>query len=565
MPPDLETGVLYRDDNLARLRELPSESVDLIYLDPPFFSNRFYEVIWGDEAEVRSFEDRWTGGINVYINWMEDRLVEMHRVLKSTGSLYLHCDWHAAHYLKVMADRIFGQANFANEIIWRRTGAHNKAGRFGPIHDTVLFYKKSDQAVWTNPKRPYMRGHVEQYFVQDENGWRTNYYGNVLTGSGRRGGESGQPWRGIDPTAKGRHWAIPGALLEEVGEDMSHMSQRQKLERLYELGFIKIEPGAAWPSYEHYVTPGDGTSVPDIWAFQPYTSGTVFGTSKGIDEDVRWLSPQDRERLGYPTQKPEGLLARVISASSNPGGVVLDPFCGCGTTLAVAERLKREWIGIDISVTAMGIIERRILKERGTPPKIIGMPTTEGALATLRPFEFQNWVIQSLQGTHAARRTGDMGIDGYTFFNREPIQVKRSESVGRPVVDSFETAIKREGKDRGVIVAFSFTKGAHEEVARVRREGLEIHLLTVHDILVARGELRLPKEVVPAERLPSLDEIFPRERPTSFLDLPLPAARKRSQRPTAASLIRSAREADPVSVALRAEQARSPRSRSKLD
>ena len=284
--------------------------------------------------------------------------------------------------------------------------------------------------------------------------------------------------------------------------------------------------------YEHYITPADGTSVPDIWAFQPYTGGTVFGTDAGIDEDVRWLSPRDQERLGYPTQKPEGLLTRIISASSEPGQVVLDPFCGCGTTLAVAERLKRRWIGIDISLTAMGIIERRLLKERGEKPTVVGMPTTEQELAELRPFEFQNWVIQSLQGHHAKRLTGDMGIDGYTFFNRDPIQVKRSQHVGRPTLDSFQTAIEREGKQRGCVVAFSFTRGAHEEVARVRtQKGIHIELLTVRDILQARGDLRMP----------DIDEIFPK-RSTSFLDLPLPTARKKSQRPTATRLIASARE-----------------------
>jgi DNA modification methylase len=533
--PDVDTGVLYRDDNLNRMRLLPDESIGLIYLDPPFFSNRFYEVIWGDEAEVRSFEDRWAGGIEHYIGWMRDRAVEMHRILKPTGSLYLHCDWHASHHLKVMLDAIFGQANFANEIVWRRTGSHNKDGRFGPIHDTILFYKKGNDATWTNPRRAYMRGHVEQYFVEDEQGWRTNYYGNVLTGSGRRGGESGQTWRGIDPSAKGRHWAIPGALLEDVAEDLSHLSQHEKLDRLFDLGYITIEPGAAWPMYQHYVTPSDGTSVPDIWAFQPYTNGTVFGTNLGIDEDLRWLSPRDAERLGYPTQKPEGLLQRIISSSSSPGDIVLDPFCGCGTTLAVAERLDREWIGIDISVTAMGIIERRMLKVRQQPARVIGMPTTEEELAVLDPYEFQNWVIQSLQGHHSSRKSGDKGIDGYTFFNRDPIQVKRSPRVGRPVIDSFETAIDREDKARGVIVAFSFTTGAHEEVARVRaRKGLEIELLTVREILVARGQLRLP----------DINEVLPQPQRTTFLDLPLPEARTKSQRPSAARLIASAREAD---------------------
>jgi DNA modification methylase len=533
--PKIDTGVVYCDDNLERLRELPDESVDLVYLDPPFFSNRNYEVIWGDEAEVRSFEDRWEGGIQVYINWMQERMEELHRVLKDTGSLYLHCDWHAAHYLKVMLDKIFDSSNFINEIIWRRTGAHNKRGRYGPIHDTILFYRKGSEATWNHPRRPYMRGHVEEYFVEDESGWRTNYYGNVLTGSGRRSGESGKPWRGIDPGDKGRHWAIPGALLEEVEEDLSGLSQHQKLDRLCELGYITIEPGAAWPMYEHYITPGSGTSVPDIWAFQPYTGGTLFGTEAGIDEDVRWLSPRDQERLGYPTQKPEGLLARIIEASSLPGQVVLDPFCGCGTTLTVAERLDRKWIGIDISVTAVGIIERRLLKDGRERPRVIGMPTTEEELAALKPFEFQNWVIQSLQGHHAKRKSGDMGIDGYTFFNRDPIQVKRSERVGRPVLDAFETAVEREDKQRGCIVAFSFTRGAREEAARVQaQKGVKIELLTVKEILRARGELRVP----------DLDEIFGQRPPEdmTFLGLPLPAARKKSQRPTASRLVKSARE-----------------------
>ena len=186
-----------------------------------------------------------------------------------------------------------------------------------------------------------MRGHVEQYMVQDETGWRTNYYGNVLTGSGRRGDGGGQTWRGFDPTAKDRHWAILGALLEEVDEDLSALSQHQKLDRLYELGYIKIIKGQAWPMYQHYISPDSGPTAPDIWAYQPYTEGTVFGTEDGIDADVRWLPTRDAEHLGYPTQKPEALLERIIGASSDPGDVVLDPFCGCGTTITVAQGLNQ--------------------------------------------------------------------------------------------------------------------------------------------------------------------------------------------------------------------------------
>jgi hypothetical protein len=298
----LETGVLYCEDNLRQLTQFPDECIDLIYLDPPFFSNHQYEVIWGDEAEVRSFEDRWEGGIQRYIEWMRDRVVQMWRVLRPTGSLYLHCDPHASHYLKVMLDGVFGASNFRNEIVWRRTGAHSNARRFSPIHDTIFFYTKSNEYSWNPVRRPYMRGHVAQYFVEDERGWRTNYYGNVLTGSGRSGGLSGKPWRGIDPSSKGRHWAIPRALLDDLDENLSHLNQHEKMDRLYELGLIKIEPGAYWPMYQHYITPADGTPAPDVWAYQPYTEGTVFGVDEGIDADVRWLSPQDKERLGYPTQ-----------------------------------------------------------------------------------------------------------------------------------------------------------------------------------------------------------------------------------------------------------------------
>ncbi len=325
--PSLDTGILYCEDNLERLTEMPAASVDLVYLDPPFFSNRIYEVIWGDEAEIRSFEDRWEGGIQTYIDWMRERVVQMHRVLKPTGSMYLHCDPHASHYLKVMLDNVFGSVNlFRNEIIWRRTGSHGKVRRFGPIHDVILYYTKSNTYTWNYPRKRYMRGHVSEYFEQDSEGrWRTNYYGNVLTGSGTRGGDSGKPWRGIDPTPKGRHWAIPSALLDEVDEDLSALTQHEKLDRLYELGHITISPDEVWPMYSHYVKADGGTPAPDIWAYQPYTENTVFGTDEGVDSDVRWLPPVDSERLGYPTQKPEALLERIIGASTNPGDVVLDP------------------------------------------------------------------------------------------------------------------------------------------------------------------------------------------------------------------------------------------------
>lgn len=522
----VETGVLYCDDNLSQLAQLPSESVDLIYLDPPFFSNRTYEVIWGDEAEVRSFEDRWAGGMQVYIDWMRDRIVELHRILRKTGSLYLHCDPHASHYIKIMLDTVFGMENFRNEIVWRRTGAHGKTRRFAPIHDVIFYYTKSHNYVWNTIRRPYMRGHVEEHFHKDERGWRTNYYGNVLTGSGRRGGLSGKPWRGLDPSAKGRHWAIPKALLEEIDEDLSQLNQHQKLDRLFELGLIKIDRNKYWPIYQHYIQPTDGTPAPDLWAYQPYTEGTVFGTDEGIDADVRWLPTRDKERLGYPTQKPEALLRRIIQASSNRGDVVLDPFCGCGTTVAVAEQTGRGWIGIDISPTAVNIMNTRILKatHHQRRPRVIGLPKTEDDLRNLKKFEFKNWVLQKFYARPSTRKSDASSIDGYSFMLNDPIQIRQEDRVGREAVEKFESVLGDSGHEKGFIVAFGFSGGAAEAVAQARWvKKLQIELITVRDLLQPHSEGRIPS-------LP---------RNASVSELPLPPSRPADARPSAEELIES--------------------------
>ena len=303
-------NLLYYGDNLDILRNyIKEETVDLIYLDPPFKSNQDYNVLFKEQngsrssAQIKVFKDTWrwdqtaaaayqeiveAGGrvsqamqafrtflnesdIMAYLAMMAPRLVELHRVLKSTGSIYLHCDPAASHYLKMLMDAVFGPQNFRNEITWRRTGAHGKAVRYGPIHDTILFFSKGNRYTWNYPKRPYMRGHVEQNFVKDSKGYRTDYYGNVLTGSGIRKGESGKPWRGFNPTSKGRHWAIPGALLRDIDEDISHLSQHEKLDYLFQHGHIKIIKGQAWPLYERYLKPEVGKSLDHRCYFQPYT------------------------------------------------------------------------------------------------------------------------------------------------------------------------------------------------------------------------------------------------------------------------------------------------------
>lgn len=490
--PLLETGVLYREDNLTQLAQLEDECIDLIYLDPPFFSDRVYEVIWGDEAEVRSFEDRWAGGIQNYIEWMEERAALLYRVLKPTGSLYFHCDPHASHYLKVMLDRFFGIGGLRNEIIWKRFTSHSDAYKFAPLHDTILYYSKGADRTWNDPRTAYDPAYLDRYYKFDDGDGRL-YARADLTAAGIRRGESGKPWRGIDPTSKGIHWKFGIGTLDEL----------DKAGRIY-----WPTTGKGLPRYKRYRDELKGKAVGDIW------------------DDIGSINSQGRERLGYPTQKPLALMTRIIEASSNPGDVVLDPFCGCGTTIEAAERSGRRWIGIDISTTAMEVMRRRLLKI-GCQPAIANSPDSLPALKELRPFEFQNWVINAVNGTHSPRRVHDMGIDGYWFFTNDPIQVKQSEHVGRNVVDNFETALRRSHNQAGYIVAFSFSRGAVEETARVRsEEGLNVKLLKVSEILLhVKGALDFSKKVGP--------------QPATIEELPLPPVRRPSDKPTAEELIAS--------------------------
>lgn len=365
-----------------------------------------------------------------YLVMMSSRLIELKRVLKETGSIYLHCDPTASHYLKIVMDGIFGAKNFKNEIIWRRTGNHNKTKRFSPIHDVLLYYTVSKNFVWNYPKRPYMKGHVEENFIKDEKGYKTDYYGNVLTGSGIRNGESGKEWMGVNPTNKKRHWAIPGKCLEGFEEETENMGILEKLDFLYEKGIIKFEQNNYWPIYERYLNPDDGNPVGDIWAFQPYTQGTVFNTDDGIDADVRWLSARDQERLGYPTQKPVGLLERIISASSNEGDIILDPFCGCGTAIHAAQKLNRRWIGIDITHLAVGLIKRRIhaafpntkFEIKGTPQDIDAARFLAESNGLDGRYQFQYWALSLIDAipSNNKKMGADSGIDGFIWFHDSP-------------------------------------------------------------------------------------------------------------------------------------------------
>lgn len=552
---------LYFGDNLKMMEKLPDGLVDLVYLDPPFNSNENYNVFFEaegldvDEAQWTAFKDTWLwddaadeavaliqkrGSIKLstlvdalraslgkspmmaYLANMGIRLTDIHRLMKPTASMYLHCDPTASHYLKIVLDAIFGPQNFRSEIIWRRTGSHGKATRWAPIHDIILYYTKSDKFTWNSPRRPYMREHVDEHLTKGKDGkYYTDYYGNVLTGSGTRNGSSSHAWRGFEPTPKGRHWAIPGKIWDafEIKPDITGLSTPEKLELLYKEGLITITPGEAWPLPNMEVDPTRGVAASDLWTFQPYTAGTVFGTKEGIDEDVRWLSTKAAERLGYPTQKPLSLLKRIIEASSNEGDVVFDPFCGCGTTVEAAERLQRQWIGIDISSFAIQLIKRTriggsfpgLSEGIGRDYEIDGLPEDlKGAemLALRDRKAFEIWAVTSIDGKPNEKKGADGGIDGRIPFKPDGyskpakwavISVKSGASKLSELRD-LHGVTRNDAKTLGfgVFVCLSPPTSAMEQFARDAGK-IDVHgvkyaalqILTVEDIL--NGERpRLP-------------------------------------------------------------------------
>lgn len=540
---------LYYGDNLDVLRRhIGDETIDLIYLDPPFKSNQDYNVLFAEKdgtgaaAQFKAFEDTWgwnmqslamyqeivegggrvsdvmqafrkflgTNDMLAYLTMMAPRLVELHRVLRPKGSIYLHCDPTASHYLKLLMDAVFGPVNFRNEIIWRRTGSHNSARRYGPIHDTILFYAKTRDHVWNRQYRPYLAGYVKSFF--NKNDERGPYRSQTLTGSGRRAGESGKAWRSYDPTSKGRHWAFPGAIAEELELDPK-ISQHQKLEALADAGLLAPSEVDGLPEYRQYLAQSKGVQLQDIWTYQPYTDGALHGTDEAIDSDVKWLEKRGgEERLGYPTQKPEGLLERIIKSSSKEGDVVLDPFCGCGTAIAVAQRLNRNWIGIDITHLAINLIKNR-LRHRfpDIPPKemyeVTGEPVDLNGARQLAHdndrMQFQSWALGLVYARpHEVRKGSDQGIDGRLYFHDEGatgrtkliiLSVKSGHVSVRDVRD-LRGVIEREKAEIGVLLTLEdATKPMRTEATSAgfykSRWGdhPKLQILTIAELLEGKG------------------------------------------------------------------------------
>ena len=456
---------LYFGDCLEVMREdISSESIDLIYLDPPFNSKRLYNAFIGG-AQWVAFDDTWRwyeaiddfhevasqprlaglmeglrlmlgeGPHLAYLSYMANRLLECRRVLKPTGSIYLHCDPTMSHYLKAVMDGVFGSGNFVNEISWHRSRTRSSISRkFRSAHDVILFYGKSAERRFHIQYRDLSDTSKSLYASVDERG----YYQLVpLLVSGVRNGETGFTWRGINPSQRGKngmHWiTIPSNLDQYDNENRIYWPNKS----------------GGVPRLKYYRDESPGVPVDDFW------------------HDISLIPSQSSESLGYPTQKPVALLERIISASSNLGDVVLDPFCGCGTAVHAAQNLGRQWIGIDICVNACKIIETRIRQHFDSlwaEVEFIGMPkTSEDAktLANLDKFRFERWAAALVDGMEPNKRQrGDKGIDGW---GRLPVrkgqfidvvsQVKGG-GTGPSDVQAFNGARQQAGADLGIFTCF---------------------------------------------------------------------------------------------------------------
>ncbi len=421
------TNKLYFGDNLDILREhVADESVDLIYLDPPFNSNATYNVLFAEKngtsspAQIAAFDDTWhwdlssrqayeevvlaggkigallsalhdflgTNDMMAYLTMMAIRLRELRRVLKSTGSIYLHCDPTASHYLKLVMDAVFGARSFRNEVIWKRTTSHSDARRrFAAVSDTLLFYTKADGHQFCAQYVAYSQEYIDGFYRHvDENGRRYSL-DNLRSPSPRP--HLTYDYKGYKPHAKG--WSVSRERMEELdGEGRLHFPKSKS-------GRIRLK---------RYLDEMPGALVANIW------------------EDIPPISSHAKERLGYPTQKPEALLERIIQASSNEGDIILDPFCGCGTTIAVAERLHRRWIGIDLTHLAVSLMKSRLHDSFGPdlqPYQVIGDPKDVGsakALAEENRYQFEYWALSLVDARPQDERKkgADRGIDGNIYF-----------------------------------------------------------------------------------------------------------------------------------------------------
>ena len=506
---------LYFGDNLDILREhVPDESVDLIYLDPPFNSNATYNVLFreasgeGSAAQIHAFDDTWHWNIEserayrevvtdgpkkladllqamrsflgqndmmAYLAMMAPRMKELHRVLKPTGSIYLHCDTTASHYLKLLMDAVFGPTNFRNEISWNRSNPKSlHKVNFPNCRDVILRYSKTDRCIFNKVFAEHDLSYVDKaYRYTDEDGRRYRLLPLLNPNDNR-----------------------PNLTYEFLGVTRVWRWTKERMQAAYEDGLVvQLKPGAV-PQYKLYLEDSQGRTVTNDWNDIPQAAGT--------------------ENLGYPTQKPEALLERIIQASSNEGDVVLDPFCGCGTAVAVAERLGRRWTGIDITHIAISLMKSRLHDTFGTQLSdydVVGVPQDlESARALAEEsahhgrYQFEYWalgLVDARPGTNR-RKGADAGVDGYiNFFDDDSgnartvlVQVK-SGHVQRNIIATLKGDMEREKAEMGLLVTLEPPTGPMEqEVAAAGlyvpehfpdRQYPRVQIATIEDLLRGNG------------------------------------------------------------------------------
>jgi len=534
-----EKNKLYYGDNLEVLRRyVKDESVDLVYLDPPFNSRQDYNVLFAEKDgsqssyEIHAFEDTWEWNIDAerayeqiveqggrvsdalrafrtflggsdmmaYLAMMAPRLVELRRVLKETGSIYLHCDPTASHYLKILMDAVFGPQFFRNEIIWKRADPKGHAfTRFPSTHDVILAFGRGTNTAWNT-----------QYTEYDED-YLLSHYSNVEENTGRR-------YTLSDCTNPNRN--RPNLTYEWHGVTKVWRWTKERMQRAHDEGrLIYTKSGA--PRYKRYLDEMKGTVVTTVW------------------DDIPFINSQAQERLGYPTQKPEALLERILKASSNEGDLVLDPFCGCGTTVQVAQRLNRRWIGIDITHLAIGLIKKRLSDAFGPEIKstydVIGEPTDyagAAALAAEDKYQFQWWALGQVGARPAEQKKGaDRGIDGRLYFHddesgqsKQIIFSVKAGSVSVPQVRDLIGVLTREKAEIGVFLCFEEpTKPMLREAAEAglykSTDGTtypRLQILTIQQILDGK------QPEYPLHRRDATFKKAPRSRPDAAKNMTLP-------------------------------------------
>lgn len=514
---------LYFGDNLDILREhIRDETVDLIYLDPPFNSNANYNVLFkspkghSSTAQIEAFEDTWhwneqaerefaelvrqpntdvsemmqalrrflgENDMMAYLTMMANRLLELHRVLKPTGSLYLHCDPTASHYLKIVLDGVFGKENYQNEIIWKRTSVHSDSLTWSRVQDTVLFYTKSAQYIWNVPFESHDAEYLADKYRHNDQDERGVYRLDNMTSPNPRPNMMYE-WMGFPWPEKG--WRFERATMEKLHSE-----------------------GRIW-----YPTKADGSpdtsKRPQIKRYLNEMSGKVMGA---VWTDIAPINSQAQERLGYPTQKPLALLERIINASSNEGDVVLDPFCGCGTAVHAAQKLKRNWLGIDITHLAVSLIEKRMRDAfpgikfvvEGTPKDLEGARN----LAERDKYQFQWWAcsLVNAQPYGGKKKGADGGIDGLIYFNDDGklpkkiiVSVKGGENVSRTMVADLKNAVEREKAQLGLFITLAApTRPMNEEASAAGfydspagSSFPKIQILTIEGLLTGNEQARYP-------------------------------------------------------------------------